>query len=278
MTEVSKSLKDSLSATFQPFAYANGSDPSRILNFKIMKVGTIETFEEKKKPRRAGLTSGFGSGSSNRGGGGGNNGGGGGGDNSRKDDYIEEAESYASDKFRIGMAFLLVVVLMTFGGLIGAYIVVSTNGVMEWQPFNLPVQVWISTFLIAASSITYKVAQRAFAKNRQTQAKNWLLATTALGGMFIASQMLAWLELVRQGVYMQSNPYAGFFYVLTAVHIAHVIGGIAALGYIVLRTWQPTENGEEISQRRQISVTVGWYWHFMDALWLVLFLLLGFWK
>ena len=242
-----------------------------------MKVGTIETFEEEKKRRRVGLSSGFGSngGNQNNGGGGGGNDG---GDNNRNDDYIAEQENYPSNKFRIGMWFLLLVVTMTFGGLISAYIVVSTNGVLEWQPFNLPLQVWFSTVLIIISSITYQVAQTALTKENQLKAKKWLLATTVLGGIFIASQLLSWVELVRQGVYMASNPYAGFFYILTAVHALHVIGGIAALGFVLLRTWLPTGNADELVKRQQISNTVGWYWHFMDGLWVVLFLLLGFWK
>ncbi len=242
-----------------------------------MEIGTIETtVEDKKRQRRASLSSGMGANGGDRNRGGGGNGGGG-GDNP-KDDFTGHAEPYSSNKLRITMWFLLMVVMMTFGGLIGAYIVISTNGEMEWKPFDLPVQVWVSTFLILTSSLTYKIAQAAINSDNQSKAKNWLLATTIFGGMFIASQILVWFELVRRGVYMQSNPYAGFFYILTAVHAIHVIVGIAALGYIVLRTWQKTSSDEEIVKRRQISNAVGWYWHFMDGIWIVLFLLLGFWK
>ena len=206
------------------------------------------------------------------------NGGGNDDGNHRRDDYIEETENYPSNKFRIGMFFLLLVVLMTFGGLMSAYIVVSTNGVLEWRPFDLPKQIWISTFLILASSATYQIAQNALKKNDQARAKNFLLATTVFGGMFIASQLLAWVQLVQRGVYMESNPYAGFFYILTAVHAIHVIGGIIALGYVLLRNWQSSVDGAELRKRRQISGSIGWYWHFMDGLWIVLVLLLGFWK
>ena len=243
-----------------------------------MKVGTIETTaEEKKRKRRVGLSSGFGTGggNKNRGGGGG---GSDGGDNDRDDDFTDQAEPYSSNKLRIAMWFLLLVVMMTFGGLVGAYIVISTNGVMEWKPFALPIQVWISTALILASSVTYKIAHSMLNQDKQQKAKNWLLATTIFGGMFIASQLLAWVELVRRGVYVQSNPYAGFFYILTAVHAVHVIGGIAALGYILLRTWQATASDEELVKRKQLSNSVGWYWHFMDGLWIFLVLLLSFWK
>lgn len=198
--------------------------------------------------------------------------------NNHGDYYIEETENYPSNKFRIGMFFLLLAVMMTFGGLIGAYVVVSTNGVLEWRPFDLPVQVWVSTFLILASSVTFQIAQSALNQSNQTKSKNFLLATTVFGGMFIASQLLAWVQLVRRGVYMESNPYAGFFYILTAVHAVHVIGGIAALGYVLLRNWEPTASTEEFEKRQQISNSIGWYWHFMDGLWIVLVLLLGFWK
>lgn len=247
--------------------------------FKIMKVGTFETtVEEKKSKRRSSLNSGLGSGGSNKNRGGGGGGSDGGDNDSRKHERIEEAEPHSSNKLRILMWFLLLVVLMTFGGLISAYIVISTNGVMEWQPFNLPKSVWVSTFLISASSVTYKIAQSALNAANQEKAKNWFLATTVFGGMFIASQLLAWFELVRRGVYVQSNPYAGFFYILTAVHAVHVIGGIVALGYIVLRTWEKASSDTELVKRQQLSNAVAWYWHFMDGLWLVLFLLLGFWK
>jgi cytochrome c oxidase subunit 3 len=132
--------------------------------------------------------------------------------------------------------------------------------------------------LILASSITYTVFQKALNLENQEKAKTWLLATTVFGGMFIASQFLAWLELVKQGVYVQSNPYLGFFYLFTGVHALHVLAGISALGYIVLRTWRKTSDEDELTKRKQISNTVGWFWHCMDALWIVLFLLLGFWK
>lgn len=243
-----------------------------------MKIGTVETIEEKEKRRRLRSTFSGGSGSNggkrNRGGGGGSDG----GDDNHKNDFYDETESKPDDKFRIGMWFLLLAVLMTFGGLISAYIVIATRGEIEWKPFDLPFQVWVSTILIFASSLTYQISKNALSAENQTKAKNWLLATTVLGGMFISSQILAWVELVSRGVYMASNPYAGFFYILTAVHALHVFGGILVLGYILLRTWNQTFSREELDKRQAISNSVGLYWHFMDGLWIVLFVLLGFWK
>lgn len=243
-----------------------------------MEVGTLKTSVEKEKEnvRQTKFGGGIGAngGKGNRGGSAGGND----GNNDGGDDFFGEAGEYSSSKYRIAMWFLLLVIAMTFGGLVGAYILISSNGVMEWTPFALPFQVWISTFLILASSVSYKISQKALNVGIQEKAKRWLLVTAVFGGMFISSQILAWLELVRRGVYVQSNPYAGFFYILTAVHAVHVVGGIAALGYLVLRTWQPTSLFDELEKRKEISGVVGWYWHFMDGLWIFLLLLLGFWK
>ncbi|MGC2237971.1 MAG: cytochrome c oxidase subunit 3 [Pyrinomonadaceae bacterium] len=242
-----------------------------------MEIGTAETNLRKKKSRlKPTLSSslGAGGGRKNPGGGGGN-----GGDNFPGKDFSEQKQQQRSNKLRITMGFMLLVVLMTFGVLIGAYIVTATNGTLEWKPFeNLPAPVWVSTFLILASSGTYKIFQNYLFIQKQKKAKNWLLATTILGAVFISSQILAWFALAGRGVYVHSNPYAGFFYILTAVHAVHVIVGIIILGYIVLRTWNETDSETELAQRKNISNTVGWYWHFMGALWIVLFLLLAFYK
>ena len=242
-----------------------------------MKVGTAQTdVKPGKKLKKRSRLSGLGGGSGSGGGGGGGNGGddGGGFDNPQTEQLYEK--SFGIPK--ILTMFLLVVVTMTFSGVIGAYIVISTNGVAEWQPFNLPFQVYFSTLLILASSFTYQTAQKAVHSNNHQKSRNWLLATTVLGGMFISSQILAWLLLVNRGLYVRSNPYVTFFYFMTVLHAVHVIGGIIALGYVVLQNWRPTQLEKDLERRRDISRAVGWYWHFMGGLWLVLLLLLGFWK
>lgn len=243
-----------------------------------MEIGTAKPVLKPKKQlkRRTTFSEGSGDGGNGKNGGGG---GSGGGDNNNPNHQdFEDIDQPASNKARILTVFLLLVVLMTFGGLIGAYVVLATNNALEWKPFSLPFQVWLSTAIILASSITYHVSKNALDANEQEKSKKWLLITTVLGAAFISSQLLSWLALVNRGVYVQSNPYAGFFYILTAVHAVHVFGGICALGAIVLRTWYKTFNLEELKERQNLSNVVGWYWHTMDALWIVLFLLLGFWK
>lgn len=241
-----------------------------------MEIGTAEPLvipEDEKKRGRAPLS---------RGGSGGNGGkrpggGGGGDDGSRDSDQIDTGQ-IQPNKSRILTAFLLLVVLMTFGGLIAAYVVIATNGGAEWRPFELPKPVWVSTFLILISSLTYHIAKRSIDRNEQAKAKNFLIVTCVLGAAFISSQILAWFALVQRGFYVAGNPYLALFYILTAVHVVHVIGGIIALGVIVMKTWAETESEALLKRRRELAETVGWYWHFVDGMWIVLFMMLGFWK
>jgi cytochrome c oxidase subunit 3 len=252
-----------------------------------MNIGTADPIAENEKDRDKRLrpsktleggSSGR-SGGKNGGGGddSGGSGGGGGGDRPRIDPPDATA-GQEQDKAKFVTWFLLLVVLMTFGGMIGAYIVISTNGAAEWRPFDLPPQVWFSTALIIISSFTYEIGKTALFVGRFDSSRKWLIATTVLGAAFISSQILVWLELVNRGLYMSGNPYAGFFYILTAAHAVHVLGGIIALGAILLRTWVDTEYGPELTYRRNLARAVGWYWHFMGVLWIALFVMLGFWK
>lgn len=189
-----------------------------------------------------------------------------------------EVMESSNERVRIVTWFILLAVLMTFAGLIVAYVVVKTNGVVEWNPFKLPPQLWISTVLLLLSSASYGISHRVRKAGNQKGARLWLVVTTVLGATFIASQILTWFALYGAGYYMRSNPYAGLFYFITFVHALHVTGGICALGFAVLRTWLPTEVPEEMERRLVVSRSVGQYWHFMDALWILLVLMFGFWK
>ncbi len=243
-----------------------------------MEIGTAEIIEEtdEKTKRRRGFSSSSGQ-NSNGGGGGGDNGGNE-GPEPPEDRTEQRPPAFIPQKSRVLTSFILLVVLMTFGGLIGAYVVIATNRAAEWRPFDLPLPVWISTVLIIVSSLVYHLGKKAVDRNDQPGAKKWFVVTTVFGAAFISSQILAWLALNARGLYLTGNSYAGFFYVLTGIHAVHVIGGIIALGTILLRNLVPTERLIEISRRQTLAEVVGWYWHFMGVLWLILFVLLGFWK
>src|SRR5262245_11187829 len=127
-----------------------------------MDIGTIETIDETDEAaaRRTNLTSG---GSGSKGGGGRDPGGGG----DRSDSDADNPEIFTPHRSRVFTAFLLIVVLMTFGALAAAYIVLVTDRAAEWRPFDLPLQVWFSTAIIVASSFVYHFAKVAIDREEQ---------------------------------------------------------------------------------------------------------------
>ena len=239
-----------------------------------MKAGTLEPFVETKTAPKGGRR--MSATTPRKGGGGGTGGPNDSGNNPQFPEYSEPVQNVV-DKSKLITGFLLLAIGMTFAGLIGAYVVLATNKAMEWKPFEMPYQIWISTIVILASSLTYEMARRAVERAEVAGSRRWFVATTALGGIFVASQIIVWLDLVNRGFYMRANPYAGFFYILTAAHLVHVAAGIAALGSILLRSWYPSYSDAESTRRNDLARSIGWYWHFMAILWVVLFVTLAFW-
>jgi len=166
---------------------------------------------------------------------------------------------------------------MLFVALASAYIVRSASG-NDWQPIAMPRVLWLSTALILISSFTMEHSRRALRQKNDASYGRWLIITIALGLAFLASQLVAWRQLVRQGAYLASNPYNSFFYLFTAAHGLHLLGGIAALSYLMLRTMRRPGTVEAELRRAGAAGAATIYWHFMDGLWVVLFLLLFFWK
>jgi cytochrome c oxidase subunit 3 len=93
----------------------------------------------------------------------------------------------------------------------------------------------------------------------------WLWATLLLGLVFVAGQYAAWLQLRAQGLYLATNPNSSFFYVLTAMHALHVLGGLAGLARVIYKLGTPV-----LTLRRSTMDATSYYWHFMGILWLYL--------
>jgi cytochrome c oxidase subunit 3 len=180
-------------------------------------------------------------------------------------------------RFRTGAWVVIAGIVMLFTALTSAYIVRSASS-NDWQPIAMPKVLWLSTGLIVISSITMEISRRSLKQRRDAGYGRWLVITLVLGLVFLASQLLAWRQLVRQGVYMASNPFNSFFYLFTAAHGLHLLGGILALGCLLLRTARKRDTVEGELRRVGAADAATIYWHFMDGLWVALFLLLFFWK
>lgn len=181
----------------------------------------------------------------------------------------------SANRYRIGMWVALASILMLFTALSSAYIVRAASA-NDWQPLTMPRILLLSTALILVSSGTLEVARRKWKDTVNNGHRRWLLLTVTLGVGFLVSQLLAWRELVRQGVYIASNPHSSFFYLLTATHGVHLLGGLAALAYLSLRKRPPQEDQLAVAKSQAGADAVTLYWHFMDFLWLYLFVLLFF--
>jgi cytochrome c oxidase subunit III len=216
------------------------------------------------------IGAGAGGGPRNRKGLGGNGGrGSGGGDGFSAQDSPE--------RYRIGMWIAMASILMLFTALTSAYIVRAGTG-NDWRPIAMPRLLWVSTALILTSSLTISIALRALKRKDHSAYKRWLLLTVVLGLGFLATQLLSWQQLVAQRVYVSTNPHSSFFYLLTAVHGAHLLGGIFGLDFLLLRSWRKATNAKSEAKREAAAGAVALYWHFMDGLWIFLFLLLFLWR
>ena len=188
------------------------------------------------------------------------------------------AGGWSPRRYRVGMMVGIASILMMFTALTSAYIV-RAGLANDWRPLPVPLFIWVSTALILASSVTFGAAKKALGKGAARLYRRWLTATLALGLAFLGAQLLAWRELVAQGVYLATNPHSSFFYVLTALHGLHLAGGIVALSYLLARArWASIRMAAEELKQRTLAEVVGIYWHFMDGLWVFLFLLLFLWR
>jgi cytochrome c oxidase subunit III len=171
-------------------------------------------------------------------------------------------------KYQTAILLGMVSICMFFMALSAAFLVRKTG--KDWVNFRLPTIIWVNTIVLLTSSLTIDLARRRLALNDLAGFKTMWRATTALGVAFVVGQVVAWRDLVQMGFYVGSNPSSSFFYVFTAAHAAHLIGGILALFYVLFRNFR---NTPRLSLPVAAEVT-SYYWHFMDGLWLFLVALL----
>jgi cytochrome c oxidase subunit 3 len=202
------------------------------------------------------------------GGGGRPPGGGDGGDGGGDEDNRRPKGSASPRRYSTAISIALVSILMFFMALASAFIVLR-RGSDVWVGFHMPPILWANTVILLASSCTLEAARRRLSLADPSGFRKFWLVTTCLGFVFVAGQMIAWRQLVTQGVYIASNQASSFFYIFTGAHAVHLLGGVGALLYVSLRKLD----------KRRISLPAAaeiasYYWHFMDGLWIFLLALL----
>ncbi len=164
---------------------------------------------------------------------------------------------------------------MLFAGLTSAYVVRAQNG--NWLVFQLPPILLISTAIIVTSSLTMFIAQRAIKKDNYKLTSIALLATLLLGFAFFYTQYSGWKLLAAQGIYFGgkfSNASGSFLIIIAFLHLAHMMGGLIALMVSLTKSLLKKYCA---SDSLGIELTAI-YWHFLDILWVYLFLFLYFYR
>ncbi len=166
---------------------------------------------------------------------------------------------------RIGLFVFLAVVTSLFALFISAYTMRMELG--DWRPLPDPSLLWLNTGLLIFSSIALQWAYIATGKGQVNTVRNALLVGGFFAFAFMLGQLLAWQQLVEAGYYANTNPANAFFYLITGTHALHLLGGLVAWG----RTTIKLSSGSEIASIRTSVELCAVYWHFLLAIWVILF-------
>jgi cytochrome c oxidase subunit 3 len=172
---------------------------------------------------------------------------------------------------RIGLWILLAVITSLFGLFISAYYMRMEHAHGDWSPLAVPRLLWLNTAMLILSSVGMHWARRAVRRAQTDRMRVGLIAGGVLALAFLAGQLLAWRQLNASGYFMTGNPAIAFFYLLTAVHGLHLLGGLFVWGKTVVRMAQPRV--ELIDLRLSVELCTV-YWHYLLLVWLVLFAVL----
>ena len=188
----------------------------------------------------------------------------------------EEQKSRTARSYKLILLFGMVSMIMMFAGLTSAFVVSKSRA--DWlKDFQLPTAFYYSTIVIIGCSITFHLAKKAIQKNNQSKTTIFLLTTLVLGILFVVLQFVGFGQIIDNGHYFTgsgSSITTTFLYVVTVVHLIHLAGGVISLLIIIYNHFKQKYNSSQT-----LGIELGaMYWHFLDILWVYLFLFLYFFK
>lgn len=176
--------------------------------------------------------------------------------------------SLALPSAKVALRFLMAVITVLF--MLFAIANKMRMGLEDWVPLADPSVLWINTGLLVLSSFALQWAVVSAAKGNGENATLGLTLGGVLALAFLVGQYMAWLQLRAAGFYAVSNPANAFFYLITAMHGLHMLGGLVAWGKSMARVWQ----GASTAEARLGLELCAAYWHFLLVVWLGLFAVL----
>ena len=189
---------------------------------------------------------------------------------------IDEHQSRKARSQKLLLWFAMASMTMMFAGITSAFVVSKSRE--DWmKDFQFPSAFYFSTLAIVLCSVTFHLAQKAIQQDKRSLVSSLLLTTLGLGIAFVALQFAGFGQLIEQGYYFtgpESNIATTFLYVIAVIHMAHLAGGIISLLIIIYNHFKQKYNSTQF-----LGIELGaMYWHFLDFLWICLFLFLYFFK
>jgi len=169
---------------------------------------------------------------------------------------------------KFALWLFIVTIVMIFAALTSAYIVRQSEG--NWLIFDLPTEFLINTIILVASSVTMHLAYMAAKKDNFKQLKLFMIVTAALSIAFFIGQFEAWGALVDRDVYFVGNPSGSFLYVISGLHAFHLISGLIFILIMLFSAFKLKVHSKNMVKMEMCTT----YWHFLDGLWVYLYIFL----
>lgn len=177
-------------------------------------------------------------------------------------DKVEKRKIHPQ-KFAMWLAICSII--MMFAGLTSAYIVRQSQG--NWVYYKLPSLFYVSTAVIALSSVTMYLGTRAFKSRAIPKFRSLITLTLVLGVIFAICQYIGFQQLYANNIKIDGNPSESFLFIIAGLHLLHIIGGIIALLIVFFRAFRTSV---KVYDATGLEI-IGTYWHFVDVLWIYLF-------
>src|SRR6185312_3858576 len=176
----------------------------------------------------------------------------------------EQRKKIHPHKFTLWVA--LGSIIMMFAGLTSAYVVKRDQP--AWTTFTIPRAFYYSTAVLLTSSLTIQMALKGFKDREMLRYRNLLTTTAILGILFVLLQWKGFRQIWDTGITFHGSGGGQFLYIIAGLHAVHVLGGIVALLVMVARAYMP-----RIRSYNSVPIEVmSTYWHFVDLLWIYLFI------
>ncbi len=179
-------------------------------------------------------------------------------------------DGFSLPPVKVGLGVFLAVATSLFALSISAYLMRREGA--DWRPLTQPLVLWFNTAMLIFGSVFFQRAHSAAKSGRIAGVRLGLLAGGACTLVFLAGQLWAWQQLNAAGYFLTTNPANAFFYLLTALHGLHLLGGL----WVWARTAVKLQRGAAVNEVRLSVELCTVYWHFLLVIWLVLFGLLLF--